>query len=100
MGSGIRLDFSNGENSRKHTELFTETGLWGTLEAKDNENIDLASPLSGGIVDACSVSSGSASITDVFTQYMDLIQTTRKQSDRPDLTDHKILDLQRQIDFL
>lgn len=62
-------------------------------EAKEFENIDLVSSLFGEIVDVHSGSFGGTPITNVFTRYIDIIQTINKQSDSLDWTEHELLEL-------
>lgn len=99
MSNGIRLDFSKEEIGGILSGLFTETGILGMLKAKVYENIDLVSPFFREIADVRCGNSKCAPIADVFTRYTDLIQTIRKQNDRPGWIEHELLDLQRQIDL-
>lgn len=51
LGTCSRTDFSEEKYAGKLRELFTETGIRGTLKASNYEIIDLVSPLRAEIVD-------------------------------------------------
>lgn len=98
MCNEARMDFSVSEYGGKLTALFTDTGISGMLEAKDYENVDLVWSFFGEVVDVCCSNTKDALIIDFFTQYVNVVQTIRKQNCRPGWTKNKLLDLQQQID--
>lgn len=60
------------------SELSTESGLTGMLQAKDFESIDKISPLLGALFDSYCAQSSGADITRTFKKYLNLIRASRK----------------------
>lgn len=58
--------------------FFTETDILGMMEGNDCENIDHVSLRFVEIVDVCCGNSKTAPVTDVFTQYADLVRAFKK----------------------
>lgn len=61
------------------------------------KNRDPVSPFFGQIVNVGCDNSRAASIIDVFTQYVESLQTMRRKRFRPGRTEHELLRLGKQI---
>lgn len=96
LGAERRVNFSKRVNGWQLSGFFTDTEVHGMLEGKHYEEVSLISRLFGKIVEFCCGNSKSATVTDVFTQYAELIQTIRKPNTRPGWTAQELCDLQRQ----
>ena len=72
---GLRIDFSTSTTSYYGSGLYVDDGkLVGMLEGKDYKSIDMVSPFIGMVVDRCCDEVSSAPTTNLFVQYVNVMQ--------------------------
>ena len=72
---GLHTDFSNGGKGDVGNGLYNQKGeLMGMLEARNYRSIDMVFPLIGMLVDRYSSGDESASVTRLYTIYVDIMQ--------------------------
>lgn len=78
MENGKNIELLKGEIEGTLTRLFTETGILGLIDKKDYEKVNFVGPFFGEVVSVCCGNSKTAPISEVFTQYDDLLRAIKK----------------------
>ena len=96
---GFRVDFSASCKGESGNGLYGDDGkLIGMLEAKDYKSVDMIFPFIGMFSDRCCGESSIAPCTNLFVEYVDLMQMTMSYRGTKQWTRSKIETLEKMIE--
>ena len=96
--TGLRIDFSSTSKGENGNGLYAKDGkLIGILEGKDYRSVDAVFPFIGMFTDRCCGEHSSALSTNLFVQYVELMQITTSSKESTQWSHAKIDDIERRI---
>ena len=96
--SGLRVDMSRSDKGDHGNGLFNSDGnLVGMLEAKDYRSLDMVSPFIGMFLDRCSDEVNEAPTTNLYVQYVELMQMALSHDNCTSWTEERIQLLEQRI---